>query len=77
MLVMGFLDIRNTKSVNRAQAMMDSIRKVIEMSVIICHNAKIVKMPDFSSTISGKIVDEPGKTTNSSTKTAKIVDEPG
>ena len=29
MLLMGFLDIRNTNIVNIAQAMIDSIRKVI------------------------------------------------
>ena len=29
MILIGFLDIRNTNSVNKAHAMMDSIRKII------------------------------------------------
>ena len=34
MLLMGFLDIRNTNSVNKAHATRDSIRKVIYPTIL-------------------------------------------
>ena len=48
-LLQGLAILRNTQ---------DLILSAFEMSVIVCHNAKIVKMPDFSSTKSAKNVDE-------------------
>lgn len=44
MLLMGFLDIKNTKSVNTQQAIIDSIRNVISSNYLITPFATICEI---------------------------------